>query len=663
LRKNFIPEILAGSWQESRLRTAWYALILWGLHLTGCYRRISHWIAISGFMKEKFVEARIAPERITVLHHSWDAGPPPTESGMQAAGEIPYILFLGRLSREKGVDTLIDAWDQLPPGRCDGKLIIAGDGPLEYLVSHRAGTHPGIEFAGHVSGPQKSRLLREARAIVVPSRWWEPLGIVVYEAYDHAKTVLVAASGGLTETVIDRQTGLLHEPGNAGQLARQMREMLDYPEKAADLGRRGREHLLATTHPDAWLEHIEAILLKVVGPDAFVREASRTSPSAPVADTIGAGLSPSLDTISISVYLADQNPGHDRSFGISRMSRMILESLRNVSELDIKVVASKTSQQAPDGMIRQQTLPWGTRGKVMRLLTDHFHPLFHNGEATPDIHYFPKGYLPLLHPFCKPSVVTIHDTIIQYDEDHYPDWRKSWEYDYWAWLLKHTLRHADRILTVSESSQRQIRNFMSRHGIPAREITVTYEPCAYERIPQPVDPAKENYVVHLASCEPHKRTVHLLRWWHEAEKAGRSLPTLHLIGSVPLEVMPLLATARTIVKCPFLEDSALQAAYRGAQAVILPSEIEGFGLPALEAYYLGTPVCYVKGTSVEEVLAVATDKGGFALDDMESLFTALDEVMAMPPDEVSSCGFKLRETYAAEKVVERMLSVFHDVKN
>jgi glycosyltransferase involved in cell wall biosynthesis len=107
----------------------------------------------------------------------------------------------------------------------------------------------------------------------------------------------------------------------------------------------------------------------------------------------------------------------------------------------------------------------------------------------------------------------------------------------------------------------------------------------------------------------------------------------------------------------------LQAAYRGAQAVILPSEIEGFGLPALEAYYLGTPVCYVKGTSVEEVLAVATDKGGFALDDMESLFTALDEVMAMPPDEVSSCGFKLRETYAAEKVVERMLSVFHDVKN
>jgi hypothetical protein len=71
----------------------------------------------------------------------------------------------------------------------------------------------------------------------------------------------------------------------------------------------------------------------------------------------------------------------------------------------------------------------------------------------------------------------------------------------------------------------------------------------------------------------------------------------------------------------------------------------------------------VKGTSVEEVLAVATAKGGFVLEDMESLFTALDEVLAMPPEEVRECGFKLRETYAAEKVVERMLSVFHEVKN
>jgi alpha-1,3-rhamnosyl/mannosyltransferase len=218
-------------------------------------------------------------------------------------------------------------------------------------------------------------------------------------------------------------------------------------------------------------------------------------------------------------------------------------------------------------------------------------------------------------------------------------------------------------MTVSESSKRQIQGFMQRHGIPPKEIAVTYEPCAYEELPQPEAPSKENHVIHLASREPHKRSAHLIRWWHEAEDLGINLPTLHLIGTVPPEVEDLLASTRTIVKRPFLNDTALQAAYRQARALILPSEIEGFGLPALEAYYLGTPVCYVKGTSVEEVLAVATAKGGFVLEDMESLFTALDEVLAMPPEEVRECGFKLRETYAAEKVVERMLSVFHEVKN
>ena len=115
------------------------------------------------------------------------------------------------------------------------------------------------------------------------------------------------------------------------------------------------------------------------------------------------------------------------------------------------------------------------------------------------------------------------------------------------------------------------------------------------------------------------------------------------------------------MKRPFLEDQALQAAYRGARALILPSEIEGFGLPALEAYYLGTPVCFVKDTSVEEVLAVATGKGSFRLDSPDSLFSALEEVMAMTADEIRACGLKLRGTYASDKVCERMVKVFGEM--
>jgi glycosyltransferase involved in cell wall biosynthesis len=364
----------------------------------------------------------------------------------------------------------------------------------------------------------------------------------------------------------------------------------------------------------------------------------------------------------VSTYLADQNPGHDRSFGISRMSQVVLETLLENGGVRLRTIASETSQQAPAGVAEARILPWGTRRKGVRLLTDHFYPLFaHRGEAA-DLHYFPKGYLPLLGGLCRPSVVTIHDTIIQYDEDRYPEWRSGWEYAYWAWMLKHTLRRADLVLTVSESAKAQIEAFMDRHRIPRKEITVTFEPCVYESLPQPVAPAKENYVIHLASCEPHKRTAHLIRWWHEAESRGEDLPMLHLIGSVPREVSGLLASSHSIVKRPFLEESALRAAYRAARALILPSEIEGFGLPALEAYYLGTPVCFVRGTSVEEVLGVATGKGGFALDAPASLVAALGEVMAMSAEEVRDCGLKLRETYAARKVAERMVEAFGKLK-
>ncbi|MGA0901219.1 MAG: glycosyltransferase, partial [Luteolibacter sp.] len=264
--------------------------------------------------------------------------------------------------------------------------------------------------------------------------------------------------------------------------------------------------------------------------------------------------------ISISVYLADQNPGYDRSYGISRMTQVVINALNRSGIVDIATVSSQTSQQASTEVANRTLLPWGTRRKWMRMITDHLHPMFVRPRDEADVHYFPKGYLPYFSIWASPSVVTIHDTIIQYDEDHYPQWRSKWAYCYWAKMLRHTLRHADRIMTVSQNAKRQIEDYMQRHGLPVREIIVTYEPCMYESLPQPAGIEKENYVIHLASLEPHKRTAHLIRWWVDAENRGERLPTLHLIGSVPPEVMSMLAGAKSIVKRPFLEESALQDA-------------------------------------------------------------------------------------------------------
>jgi glycosyltransferase involved in cell wall biosynthesis len=438
----------------------------------------------------------------------------------------------------------------------------------------------------------------------------------------------------------------MHDPGDFKMLAGHLHEAILDRESCRVRGRNGRKLLLERS-ANIWINDFNDFVGRIIA-DARQRKHPSTSHGSRL-------------PLRVTVYLADQNPGYDRSFGISRMSHVVMTSLQSGQRVRIRAIASRTSQQAPSNVDEVRILPWGTRGKWVRLLTDHLHPLFGRHKPVPDIHYFPKGYLPLLNGFCTPSVVTIHDTIIQYDEDHYPHWRKPWEYAYWAMMLKHTLRNASRILTVSEFSKRQIHEFMDRHQIARKEITVTYEPCLYEEVAQPLDPVKENFVIHLASCEPHKRTTHLIRWWNEGEARGLKLPVLHLIGAVPPEALPMLANSHTIIKRPFLEDAQLQAAYLAARALILPSEVEGFGLPALEAYYLGTPVCFVRGTSVEEILSGATDKGGFSLECADTLFAALDEVMRMTPEEVRTCGLRLRATYAADKVVEKMVVAFRRV--
>jgi glycosyltransferase involved in cell wall biosynthesis len=567
-----------------------------------------------------------------------------------ASGAPFTALFVASLQEGKGVlEVLKTAKILRERGRADvfrfrvvGKWF-SEEFEKEVCALHREwGLEGLVELTGQLTGDDKWDAYYDADVFFFPTHY----------ASEATPIVLMEALGAGLPVVSTRWAGI---PAMLEGCKSATILPVRSPERYAD----ALEELAAARHDAGrWFQESRRVYLERFTPEKFtgrVEEALRTAAQMARGREKGEGSS----ALRLSVYLADQHPSKDRSYGISRMSQMMLTAIQAQSGVVIEAIASATSQRPPSGTVT--TLPWGTKHKWARLLTDHVHPMVVRRGRKSDVFYFPKGYLPLLSGFCRPSAVTIHDTIVQYDADHYPRWRSRLEYAYWAKMLVHTVKHADRILTVSESAKGQIQEFMKRHRIPSKEITVTYEPCSFESLPQPVDPFKENYVIHLASVEPHKRTAHLIRCWHEAERNGLKLPMLQLVGKVPEEVQSLLSSSRSIMKRPFLEDQALQAAYRGARALILPSEIEGFGLPALEAYYLGTPVCFVKGTSVEEVLSVATGKGGFSLAQPESVFSALEEVMAMDADEIRACGLKLRETYASNKVCERMLAVFREM--
>jgi len=180
--------------------------------------------------------------------------------------EGDYYLFLGRLIREKGVRVLVQAWELVAQraGVYAPRLVIGGDGPLAGWVTEAARRNPLLEYIGVVGGDAKRSLLAGCRGLIAPSVWREALGLVVYEAFDYARPVLAARSGGLTELVQPGKTGLLHTPGNAAELADHVFRLERQFEERQRFGWAGRDWLLANTGEDQWWHRLLEIVDRTV---------------------------------------------------------------------------------------------------------------------------------------------------------------------------------------------------------------------------------------------------------------------------------------------------------------------------------------------------------------------------------------------------------------
>ncbi|HKU59201.1 MAG TPA: glycosyltransferase family 4 protein [Gaiellaceae bacterium] len=140
-----------------------------------------------------------------------------------APAEPPEVLYLGRLSPEKNIDTLVEAVGDL-------NLVVAGDGPLRTLVPHALGA---------VSHEEAGRLLERASVLVAPCER-EGFGLAAAEAMAYGRPVVAAAGGGLLE-LVDDETGILVEPRNAPAMRTAVRTLLADPALCARLGAAGRE--------------------------------------------------------------------------------------------------------------------------------------------------------------------------------------------------------------------------------------------------------------------------------------------------------------------------------------------------------------------------------------------------------------------------------------
>lgn len=174
-------------------------------------------ICPSRFMNERMQEWGIAPEKLTTLHNFIDI-----ERCKTCYDERqPYYCYVGRLSPEKGLNTLIEAAAKLPY-----PLKIVGGGPLAETLREKTKELPHIEFLGHRTWEEVKEIVRKARFLVIPSEWYENNPFSILEALCLGTPILGAHIGGIPEVIEKGFNGELFEPKSVPELRQRIEEMM-----------------------------------------------------------------------------------------------------------------------------------------------------------------------------------------------------------------------------------------------------------------------------------------------------------------------------------------------------------------------------------------------------------------------------------------------------
>jgi glycosyltransferase involved in cell wall biosynthesis len=232
-RKSSWPALRHGCYRGGRLATAPLAFSVSLHRWIGTWtRQVDAFIALTEFQQKLMVEAGLPIDRVHVKPNFY-AGNPEAVPWRQRGD---YVVFVGRLSIEKGVEDLIRAW--LKWGESGLELRILGDGPLRESLQKMASSLPGvrIRFFGQLPAVDAERQIAEAQLLVLPSVWYETFGLVILEAFAYSTPVAVSNIGALPSIVQHGISGVVFEPGNPESLLQQVRTAWETPGMLERLG-------------------------------------------------------------------------------------------------------------------------------------------------------------------------------------------------------------------------------------------------------------------------------------------------------------------------------------------------------------------------------------------------------------------------------------------
>lgn len=192
-------------------------------------KSLARLIAPSAFLKAELIKGGWPEGKVSVIYNPSD---PEFEDGSGAeAAKGGYLLYFGRLSPEKGLETLIAA-----AAETGQKAKIAGTGPEEGKLRKLAlDLEAPIEFLGFQNPAELKKTIREAKAVIIPSLWPENMPLSLLESLSLGKIVIVSRVGGLPELVRADENGFLFAPGDVRDLAEQIRKLEDCDQERMQL--------------------------------------------------------------------------------------------------------------------------------------------------------------------------------------------------------------------------------------------------------------------------------------------------------------------------------------------------------------------------------------------------------------------------------------------
>jgi glycosyltransferase involved in cell wall biosynthesis len=250
-RDNYLPCLKNRCVKESRAASALSALeMVYNRGVRDYTPLVEKFISPSRFLADKVIAGGIPSSRITHIPNFLTGIDVYPDASAQPGADF---LYIGRLSYEKGLFTLLKAMAQVPEAR----LKVVGDGPLKGELMELCAQQgvASVAWLGHLDRGGVSEALQQARAIVLPSEWYENQPMSIIEAYAHGRPVIASDMGGIPEMGV-AEYGQLFAPGDAEQLAGALKQALAHPEVWRQKGQRARRFALNQYSSDCHMEKL-----------------------------------------------------------------------------------------------------------------------------------------------------------------------------------------------------------------------------------------------------------------------------------------------------------------------------------------------------------------------------------------------------------------------